>query len=155
MKQWVSGFRGVVVMILAWGAGWFLAGGLIELIENVAPGLLPFGSRVDMWPQELAIRGLLGGVAYTLLLAIAERHRAFHELSFARSATWGALVGLLLGGWAVYAGITTALLRGVWMAEVVVIAFTTAVSIGSALGSVLVFRIAARDKTTADVIARS
>lgn len=154
MKQLVRGFRGVVVMILTWGAGWFLAGGLIELIENVAPGFLPFGSRVDMWPQELAIRGLVGGVAYTGLLAIAERHRALDELSFARSALWGAFVGLLLGAWAVYAGVASALFHRIWMAEVVVIAFTTAVSIGSAVGSVWVFRFAAR-KTSADGVARS
>lgn len=85
-------------MGLAWAVGGMLVGGLFELIDNVLPGALPFISRIDMWPQTLAIPFFLGGVIFSVVLAIAASRRRFGELSLPRFATFGAVAGLLLGG---------------------------------------------------------
>ena len=149
MKQWVSGLRGAVVIVLAWGGTWFFAGGMIELIENVAPGFFAFGSRVDIWPFELAVPGVAGGMAFTVLVALSGHRGSFKQLSLAGAALWGALIGMLLGAWALAAGTSSALFPGVWMSGVVVTSFTTAVSICAALGSVFFFRYLARGNAPA------
>lgn len=104
MRSSLRRIRGALGMGLVWAVGGALVGGLIELIDNVLPGALPWISRVDMWPQTLAIPGFLGGVVFAAVLGIAGGRRRFGELSFARFAAWGALAGLLLGGVAMAVG---------------------------------------------------
>lgn len=97
MQSWLRRARGVLGMGVLWGVAGAAIGGVLELIDNVLPGALPFISRVDMWPQTLAIPGFMGGVIFALVLMIAGGRRRFDELSVPRFATWGALAGLLLG----------------------------------------------------------
>jgi hypothetical protein len=104
MKRWLRRVRGAVGMGLIWAAGGAGVGGLIELLDNVLPGGLAMASAVDMWPQTLAIPSFLGGVVFALVLGIAGRRRRFHELSLPQFAGWGAVAGLLLGGFAVSKG---------------------------------------------------
>lgn len=114
MKRWLRRIRGAFGMGLAWAIGGALVGGLFELIDNILPGALPWISRVDMWPQTLAIPGFVGGVVFSVVLGIVGSHRRFSELSLPRFAAWGAVAGLLLGGLAmalgapaVFLGVTT------------------------------------------------
>jgi O-antigen/teichoic acid export membrane protein len=104
MKKWLRRARGVVGMSLAWAIAGALVGGLFEAIDNVLPGALPFISRVDMWPQTLAIPGFLGGAVFAVVLGIAASRRRFDELSLSQFAAWGAVAGLLLGGLGVSLG---------------------------------------------------
>jgi hypothetical protein len=94
VKKWMRVVRGALGMGLTWGAAGFLVGMVIELVHNVWPN--PLGAAVDIWPAALAYPGLLGGVAFSAVLAAAGRHRRFEDLSLPRFAVWGALGGLLV-----------------------------------------------------------
>lgn len=104
MRRWVRRVRGAIGMGIAWAIGGALVGGLFELVDNILPGALPWISRVDMWPQTLAIPGFIGGVVFSVVLGIAGSHRRFGQLSLPRFAAWGAVAGLLLGSLAVALG---------------------------------------------------
>jgi len=104
MKRWLRRLRGALGMGLAWALGGALVGGLFELIDNVLPGALPWISRVDMWPQTLAIPGFIGGVVFSVVLGVVGNQRRFGELSLPRFAAWGAAAGVLLGGLAMALG---------------------------------------------------
>lgn len=101
---WLKRARAVLVMGLVWAGGGAAIGGVLELIDNILPGRLAFISRVDMWPQTLAIPGFITGVMFAVLLMAGARHRRLDELSLPMIAGWGAAAGVLLGGIAVTIG---------------------------------------------------
>lgn len=84
-------------MGVIWAGGGFAIGGVIELLDNVLPGGVSFASRVDMWPQTLAIPGFIGGLLFSVILMIAGGRSPLHTRSVRHFATWGALAGVLLG----------------------------------------------------------
>jgi hypothetical protein len=88
MKKWLRRILGAVGMGLTWAAGWAL---------------------VDVWPTALAIPGFLGGAVFSAVLRIAEGRRRFDEVSLPRFGAWGAVIGLLLGVFAVSAGVASAI----------------------------------------------
>jgi hypothetical protein len=133
MRNVLRRVRAVLGMGLIWAAGGFGVGGMIELLDNVLPGGLDMASAVDMWPQTLAIPGFLGGVVFGVVLGIAGARRRFDELSIPRFAAWGAVAGLLLGGFAVSIG-----------APVGFVAITTLGSAIAASGSLAMARMAER-----------
>ena len=96
MKQLLRRIRGAIGMGLTWCFGWAGVGMLIELIWNVFPGF-PLGPLVDIWPAALGIPGLVGGLAFSVVLRIAAGQRRFDELSLPRFAALGALAGVVLG----------------------------------------------------------
>jgi hypothetical protein len=88
--------RATLGLGLLWAAAGALAGGVIEGVLNILPGPdLLLG--VDMWPAALAIPGFLAGIAFSVVLMVAERRRTFDDLRVPRVALWGALGGALLG----------------------------------------------------------
>ena len=93
MDQLWRRIRGGLGMGLTWAIVWGLVGGVMEALANVIPAL----NFIDMWPQTLAIPGFVGGVAFSVILAIAGRHKELHQLSFAKFVAWGGSAGLLLG----------------------------------------------------------
>lgn len=97
MHQFVRRLRGALGMGLIWALGGALVGGLIEGVLNILPGS-DMWLGVDMWPAALAIPAFLAGVAFSVVLALAESRRGFDELRLPRVALWGALGGVLLGG---------------------------------------------------------
>ena len=91
MKNWMSGIRGVILIIVLWVVGWGLGfGGVMELVD-------PDGKIQDVWPTLLAVPGFIGGILFAALLLVAERGRSFDEVPLARFAIWGGAVGLVLG----------------------------------------------------------
>lgn len=87
----MSGVRGAILMIVLWVVGWGLGfGGIMELVD-------PDGKIQDVWPTLLAVPGFVGGVIFSMLLAIAERGRQFDEISLFRFALWGAATGVVIG----------------------------------------------------------
>jgi hypothetical protein len=136
MKKWLSGIRGMVLMILTWTVGWGLGfGGLIEAFVD------PSGALVDIWFTAMAIPGLIGGVVFSALLRIAEGSRGFDEVALTRMATWGVVTGLALGGFfAVASRAATALS----LAPAAMIGIATALGAVAAIGSAVFFRLVAR-----------
>lgn len=94
MSDWLRRIRGALGLGLTWAVLGALMGGAIELLHNIWPNQL--GAAVDIWPMALAVPGLLGGVAFSGMLAIAGRHRRFDELSLGRVALWGAAGGVIV-----------------------------------------------------------
>ncbi len=91
MKKWMSGVRGAILIIVLWVLGWGLGfGGIMELID-------PDGKVQDIWPIVLAIPGLIGGLVFAALFAIAERGRSLDEVSLVRFGLWGAVSGIVIG----------------------------------------------------------
>jgi len=154
---------GVVGMGLIWAAGWVLAGGAIEALSNVGVHL-PIEPLFDMWPMEMAIPGIVGGVIFSAMLWIAERRR-LNAISPARvvqasglpvggerrqagglhHTAWGALAGLVIGVVGSVSGLASELYPDRWPRVAVIIAITTVLGAVSGLGSALVFRFAARE----------
>lgn len=97
MRDIVRRLRGALGMGIIWAIGGALVGGLIEGILNILPGS-DMWLGVDMWPAALAIPAFLAGVAFSVVLILAEGRRGFDELRLPRVALWGALGGVLLGG---------------------------------------------------------
>jgi hypothetical protein len=93
MKEWMRRIRGAIIVGLTWAIGWgVIGGGLMELLID------PHGRIADIWPAVLGIPGFFGGVLFSIVLAAAERHRRFDELSLPRFGALGAVAGALLGG---------------------------------------------------------
>lgn len=138
MTKALRRIRGMLGMGLTWALGWAIVGG------GIMEGIVDPGGRIlDMWPQTLAIPGFLGGVAFSLILAVAERRRRFDELSLPRFAAWGAAAGALLGVVALSAGAASAVaplvLRGA-----MIIAPVALLCAASASGTLALARTAAR-----------
>lgn len=119
---------------VTWAVIWAIPGMAIEAVQDILPSLVPFASKIDMWPQTLAIPGLVGGLLFAALLAGAERRRGFEEMSLARVAVWGAVAGLLVSGIA-YA---------VDYFPAAAFPYLLALGIAAAVGSVLAFRYVGR-----------
>ena len=132
--------RGALGMGLTWAVWWGIGGFLFELILNILPGN-DLGHIVDMWPQFLAMVGFPVGVAFSVVLGIAARHRGFNELSIPTFTLWGALAGALLGGLAIAAGAAPAW-NPLWLRAAVIIGSPTLLSAGAAAGTLALARMA-------------
>ena len=101
MQPWLRRLRGALLMGLVWGAGaGALLGGTMEFLANIFPRL----NAVDMWIPLFAFPGFIGGVLFSVVLAVAARNRRLSELSMAAFTAMGAIGGLLLGGFAMAVG---------------------------------------------------
>ena len=137
MKQWMRRVRGALLMGLVWALIWAPAAVLIGLIID------PDGSMDEMWPAIGAYPGFIGGVAFSVVLGIAARHRRFEELSLGKVAAWGALAGLLVGSIPFAIGDPTSAVP-VWLLATVVIGSISLLTTVSAAGSLLLARRAER-----------
>ena len=141
MKKWMSGIRGVVLMILLWIVGWGLGfGGIMEAFVD------PDGKIQDVWPTLLAIPGFVGGVIFSALFLIFERGRSFNETSLVRFALWGAVTGVVIGLLTIPAEVGDVSPGAAGM-----IGLATALGTVAGFGSGLFFRLAAwwRDRKVA------
>jgi hypothetical protein len=91
MRKWLRRIRAAVTMGLIWAVPWAVVAVLIGMVVD------PDGSMDEMWPAIGAYPGFLGGVLFSIVLSIAERHRRLGELSARRFAAWGAVAGLVIG----------------------------------------------------------
>ena len=137
MKKWLRRIRGAVGMGLIWALVWAPVAVLIGLFVD------PDNSMDEMWPAIGAYPGFLGGVAFSVVLAIAARRRRLDELSIARVALWGAAAGLLVGVLPFMIG-EPATERPLWLLAGVVIGSITLLSAVSAAGSLALARRAER-----------
>ena len=124
-------------MGLVWALVWAPVAVVIGLIVD------PDGSMDEMWPAIGAYPGFLGGVLFSVVLAIAARRRGLHDLSLGRVAAWGAGAGLLVGTFPFVAGNPSSE-RPLWLLALVVIGSITLLSAASAAASFAIARRAAR-----------
>ena len=93
IKALLLKIRGGIGVGLSWAVVAFLLGGIPELIGNIWPNAIT--SAVDIWPALLGIAAFLGGVGFSVVLAVAGRNKRFDELSLGRFALLGAIGGAL------------------------------------------------------------
>jgi hypothetical protein len=137
MKKWLRRIRGAVGMGLTWALVWAPIAVLIGMAVD------PDGSMDEMWPAIGAYPGFLGGVVFSVVLAIAARRRRLEELSIPRVAAWGAAAGLLVGALPFTIGESTAEIP-LWQLATVVIGSITLLSAVSAAGSLALATMAER-----------
>jgi hypothetical protein len=91
MKKWLRRVRAAITMGLIWAIPWAVVAVLIGMVVD------PDESMDEMWPLIGAYPGFLGGVLFSIVLSIAERHGKVGELSVRRFGVWGAVAGFLIG----------------------------------------------------------
>ena len=133
MKHWLRRARGAVGLGVVWALVWAVVAVAIGLAID------PDGSMDEMWPTVGAYPGFLGGVLFSVVLAIAALRRSLQELSLPRVAAWGALAGLVVGTLPFLIGEPTTELP-LWLLALVVIGSITALSAASAAGSLAIAR---------------
>jgi hypothetical protein len=135
MKKWLRRIRGAVGMGLTWALVW------APVAVLIGTAIDPDGSMDEMWPAIGAYPGFLGGVVFSVVLAIAARRRSLDELSLPRVAAWGAFAGLLVGTIPFLIGDPTTEIP-LWQLAAVVIGSITGLSAASAAGSLALARMA-------------
>ena len=91
MRKWLRRIRAAVTMGLLWAIPWAVIALLIGMVVD------PDESMDEMWFLIGAYPGFLGGVIFSIVLAIAERRRNLSDLSVKRFGLWGAAAGLVVG----------------------------------------------------------
>jgi hypothetical protein len=132
MARWLKRIRGAIVMGVLWAVVWAPVGILIGAIVDRD------GKMDEPWILVGALPGFIGGVVFSVVLAIAARRRRFHELSTRRFATWGALAGMLVGAIPFALGTLNPRVPG-WL-PFVFVAAVTLLSAFSAAGSLALAR---------------
>lgn len=136
MKPWLKRIRAALVLGVTWAVVWAPAAVLLGLIVD------PDDSLDEMWFLIGAYPGFLGGVLFSIVLAIAARRRGLEDLSTARVAGWGALAGMMVGSLPFLLGDRGG--RPVALLATVVIGTITLLSAASAAGSLALARRAER-----------
>jgi hypothetical protein len=132
MRTWLRRIRGAIGMGLTWAAAWFAAGTVPRWV---------FGVNTDApLPLVFGLFGLIAGVVFSAVLALAEGRRRFDEMSLPRFAGLGAIGGLLLSAVIAKAG-------SLGWGDVLALAPTLAIASGiSAAGSLAMARRAVRQE---------
>jgi hypothetical protein len=133
MKKWLRRIRAAVTMGLLWAVPWAIVAVLIGWVVD------PNEAMDEMWWVIGAYPGFLGGVLFSIVLSIAERHRSLGELSLRRFAAWGAAAGLVIGVLPFMLGTPSAAIDVARLATVVIGSFTL-MSAASAAGSLALAR---------------
>jgi hypothetical protein len=133
VKKWLRRIRAAVTTGLLWAVAWAVVAVLIGMVVD------PDESMDEMWPLIGAYPGFLGGVLFSIVLAIAERRRNLSELSVRRFGAWGAVAGLVIGVLPFLLGTPSAEIDVARLAAVVIGSFTL-MSAASAAGSLALAR---------------
>ena len=133
MKKWLRRIRAAVTMGLLWAVPWAVVAVLLGMVVD------PDGSMDEMWFLIGAYPGFLGGVLFSIVLAVAERRRKLSDLSIRRFGAWGAAAGLVIGVLPFMLGTPSADIDVARLATVVIGSFTM-MSAASAAGSLALAR---------------
>jgi hypothetical protein len=137
MKKRLGGVKGAIAVAMSWAVVWGFPAFVIEGLANVGVEL-PITYTIDMWPQTLVMPGLLCGLLFFGVLAVAPGRRGIEDIPVASLSALGAVIGLVLGGVAVLA------LTGDAFPTLWVIGATTLLGAAAAAASALLFRYLAR-----------
>jgi hypothetical protein len=133
MRKWLRRIRAAVTMGLLWAVPWAAIALLIGMVVD------PDESMDEMWFLIGADPGFLGGVIFSIVLAVAERRRSLSELSVKRFGVWGAAAGLVVGVLPFLLGTPSPDVDVARLATIVIGSFT-AMSAASAAGSLALAR---------------
>ncbi len=133
MRKWLRRIRAAVTTGLLWAVPWAVVAVLIGMVVD------PDESMDEMWFLIGAYPGFLGGVLFSIVLAVAERRRSLNEMSVRRFAAWGAVAGLVIGVLPFMLGTPSADIDVARLATVVIGSFTL-MSAASAAGSLALAR---------------
>ena len=137
MTKWLRRLGAALMMGLAWAVAWLPIGLVIGMIID------PDGTMDEPWVVVGTYPGFLCGVIFSAVVGIGESRRRFAELSLHGVATWGAVSGLLGGGfWLVLALLSD---PPQWLLNVVVVGSLTLLSAVSGLGSAFLARMGKND----------
>ncbi len=125
---WLRRFRAALVT----GGLWFIVWAPVGVLLSVAVD--PDGSMDEPWALITGYPGFLGGVLFSLVLAVAGRHRRLEELTVARVGAWGALAGAIVGTVPFLIGTPTERIP-TWLLATGVITASTLLSASSAAGT--------------------
>ena len=117
-------------MAATWAVAWFSAGvGTAVLLSGAALVL----EQVLLMGLVFGGAGFAGGILFSTVLGLAERHRKFEELSLPRFAAWGAMGALLT--WAAF-------WTGPWAMDSLIVLGVVFTGLGAAssAGSLLIAR---------------
>lgn len=135
MKQWVKRGRDAVLLGLAWAVVWAPIAVLLGVFV-----IDPDNSMDEMWFVVGAYPGFLCGVIFSALRGLGEGRRRLDELSLPRAGTWAAVSGVLVGALPFALG-TQNPDNPAWLG-IAVVGSIALLSVVSAVGSVLLARIA-------------
>lgn len=137
MQQSLKRIRNAVLLGLAWAAVWAPLAVLLGVFV-----IDPDNSMDEMWFAIGAYPGFLCGVLFSALRGLGEGRRGLAEISLPRAGAWAVVSGVLVGA------LPFALGREnpdnpAWLGLAVVVSITL-LSVVSAVGSVLLARMANR-----------
>jgi hypothetical protein len=137
MRTWLERIRRAVLMALIWAVVWAPLGVLLGMIVDRD------GSMDEPWVAAGAYPGFLCGLVFFAVIGIIDGRRRYDELSLSRVGAWGAVSGLLV----IVLPLTGVLgtpntEHALWQLRVILIGAVTLLSAVSAIGSVLLARMA-------------
>ena len=88
----------MALMIGTWAFVYALPAVPLEGLPNLGVRLPAWAYAVDMWPQALAIPGVIAGALFVLLLGATRHVRDLEQQPTSRLLLWGALAGIAAGG---------------------------------------------------------
>lgn len=135
MKQWVKHSRDAVLLGLAWAAVWAPIAVLLGVFV-----IDPDNSMDEMWFVVGAHPGFLCGVIFSALRGLGEGNRGLAELPLPRAVVWAVVSGVLVGALPFALG-TQNPDNPAWLG-IAVVGSIALLSVISAVGSVLLARIA-------------
>ena len=137
MTTWLRRLGAALMMGLAWAVVWLPIGLVIGMIID------PDGAMDEPWVVLGTYPGFLCGVIFSAVVGMGKGRRRFAELSLHGVATWGAVSGLLGGGfWLVLALLSD---PPQWLLNVVVVGSLTLLSALSGVGSAFLARTGKND----------
>ena len=137
MTTWLRRLGAALMMGLAWAVVWLPIGLVIGMIID------PDGAMDEPWVVLGTYPGFLCGVIFSAVVGMGKGRRRFAELSLHGVATWGAVSGLLGGGfWLVLALLSD---PPQWLLNVVVVGSLTLLSAVSGVGSAFLARMGKND----------
>jgi len=92
MKALLRKARGVLAVALTWGVLWWAIGMIVGLVIGVVdPDSIDPGEEPLVVGWIIGLVGFLSGLAFGLLLSLAEHRKTILDLSLPRVALWGIL----------------------------------------------------------------
>lgn len=135
MNRWLRGVRDAVLLGLAWALVWAPIAVLLGVFI-----IDPDNSMDEMWFLMGAGPGFICAVLFSAFRGLAEGGRGLGEMSLPRAGVWAAVSGVLMGALPFSMG-TPNPENPSWLGLAVVGSFTL-LSVVSAVGSVLLARMA-------------
>ena len=137
MKDWLRRIQGAMGIGMTWALGWAVVGAIFGATIAIITGAPP-SALGPLWGQAMGALGFVGGVAFSCILALAERRRSLADFSLPRFTALGALGGFVVG--LAIAGMVGTGVTAFLLLDSIIIGAFTILGAGSAAGSLALAR---------------